>query len=91
LEHDFYIEPVGEWTMMTSLPGWAERLVKVETPGGAIGWCLSPLDVAYNKADAAGRKTLHIWPSCFAAVLYGLPNSRSQWSLLMSRKKPLRW
>ena len=27
--HDFYIEPVGDWTVMTSLPGWRDRLVPV--------------------------------------------------------------
>lgn len=55
ISHGFYIEPVGEWVVMTSLPGWQERLVKVDAPGGAIGWCLSPLDIAYNKAEA-GRE-----------------------------------
>lgn len=56
--HDFYIEPVGDWTVMTSLPGWRERLVKVEASGGAIGWCLSPLDIAYNKAEAGREKDI---------------------------------
>jgi hypothetical protein len=54
----FYIESVGEWTMMTALPGWADRVVKVQGPAGAIGWCLSPLDIAYNKADAGREKDL---------------------------------
>ena len=57
-QEGFYIEPMGEWVMMTSLPGWAERLVKVESPGGAIGWCLSPLDIAYNKAEAGREKDI---------------------------------
>ena len=54
----FYIEPMGEWTMMTSLPGWEERLVRVEAPGGAVGWCISPLDIAYNKAEAGREKDI---------------------------------
>lgn len=54
----FYIEPVGEWTMMTSLPGWEDRLVKVDADGGAIGWCISPLDIAYNKAEAGREKDI---------------------------------
>ncbi len=58
LEHEFYIEPVGEWTMMTSLPGWEDRLVKVDSDGGAIGWCISPLDIAYNKAEAGREKDI---------------------------------
>ena len=35
-----------------------ERLVKVEASGGAIGWCLSPLDIAYNKAEAGREKDI---------------------------------
>ena len=58
VEHDFYIEPVGEWVVKTSLPGWQDRLVRVDAPGGAIGWCLSPLDIAYNKAEAGREKDL---------------------------------
>jgi len=57
-QEGFYIEPMGEWVMMTSLPGWQERLVKVEAPGGAVGWCLSPLDIAYNKAEAGREKDI---------------------------------
>lgn len=57
-EHDFYIEPVGDWTVATSLPGWRERLVRVDAPGSAIGWCLSPLDIAYNKAEAGRVKDI---------------------------------
>ncbi len=56
--HDFYIEPVGDWTVATSLPGWRERLVRVDAPGGAVGWCLSPLDIAYNKAEAGREKDI---------------------------------
>ncbi len=56
--YGFYIEPVGEWVVMTSLPGWQERLVRVDAPGGAIGWCLSPLDIAYNKAEAGREKDI---------------------------------
>ena len=58
MENDFYIEPVGEWVVMTSLPRWEERLVKVEVPGGTIGRCLSPLDIAYNKAGAGSEKDI---------------------------------
>ncbi len=65
--HDFYIEPVGDWTVMTSLPGWRERLVKVDAPGGAIGWCLSPLDIAYNKAEAGREKDITYLAELFKA------------------------
>ena len=67
IQHDFYIEPVGDWTVMTSLPGWQERLVKVDAPGGAIGWCLSPLDIAYNKAEAGREKDIAYLAELFRA------------------------
>jgi hypothetical protein len=35
--HHWEVEPIGPWVMMTALPGWEERLVKTETPGGVIG------------------------------------------------------
>lgn len=57
-EHGFYIEAVGDWTVATSLPGWRDRLVRVDAPGGAVGWCLSPLDIAYNKAEAGREKDI---------------------------------
>ena len=57
-EYGFCIEAVGDWTVATSLPGWRERLVRVDAPGGAIGWCLSPLDIAYNKAEAGREKDI---------------------------------
>lgn len=69
VEHDFYIEPVGEWVVMSSLPDWAKRLIKVECPSGVIGWCLSPLDIAYNKADAGREKDVAYLAELFRARL----------------------
>lgn len=68
-DNDFYIEPVGEWVVMTSLPGWQQRLIKVETPSGAVGWCLSPLDIAYNKAEAGREKDIAYLAEIFRARL----------------------
>ena len=42
-EHGFYVESLGRWTLSTALPGWEDRLVKVESPAGVAGWCLIPL------------------------------------------------
>ena len=39
-------------------PGWEERLVRVESPAGVVGWCLSALDLAVVKLDAAREKYL---------------------------------
>jgi len=57
-EHGFYVESLGRWTLSTALPGWEERLVKVESPAGVAGWCLSALDLAVVKLDAAREKDL---------------------------------
>ena len=54
----FYVEAVGRWTLSTALPGWEQRLVKVESPAGVTGWCLSALDLAVVKLDAAREKDL---------------------------------
>ena len=57
-ENGFYVEAVGRWTLSTALPGWEERLVKVESLAGVVGWCLSALDLAVVKLDAAREKDL---------------------------------
>lgn len=56
LENNFYIEGVGSWTMMTSPPGWEERMTPIVSPSGVTGWCLDPLDLAYNKLEAGREK-----------------------------------
>jgi hypothetical protein len=58
VEHDFYIESVGRWTLMTALDGWEARLIRVESPSGVAGLCLSPLDLAYVKPDAGREKDI---------------------------------
>lgn len=57
-ENGFYIESVGLWTMLTALPGWKERLIRVKTPNGVVGLCLSPLDIAFVKLDAGRDKDI---------------------------------
>ncbi len=66
-QHRWEIEPIGPWVMYTALPGWEERLVKTETPGGVTGWCISPLDIAYNKAEAARPKDIVYLTGLFQA------------------------
>lgn len=65
--HHWEIEPIGPWVMYTALPGWEDRLVKTETPGGVIGWCISPLDIAYNKAEAGRPKDITYLAGLFLA------------------------
>jgi hypothetical protein len=66
-EYRWEIEPIGAWVMMTALPGWEERLVKLETPGSTVGWCISPLDIAYNKAEAGRPKDVVYLAGLFEA------------------------
>ena len=66
-ENGFYVEGVGRWTLLTAVPGWEDRLVKVESPSGVVGWCLSALDLAVVKLDAAREKDLRYVREMLAA------------------------
>jgi len=55
-ENGWALEPIGEWVMMTSLPEWPERMLKIETPNRNVGYCISPLDTIFNKAEAGREK-----------------------------------
>lgn len=57
-ENDFYVERVGDWTMLSQPVGWLDRCVKFEV-GEVTGYCLSPLDLAYNKTEAGRDKDIH--------------------------------
>ena len=55
VEHDFYVERLGDWTMLTQPAGWLERCVVVSVKN-VTGYCLHPLDLAYNKTEAGRKK-----------------------------------
>lgn len=57
VEHDFYVERVGDWTMLSQPEGWLERCVKFSVDG-VDGYCLHPLDLAYNKTEAGRDKDI---------------------------------
>lgn len=57
VEHDFYVERVGDWTMLSQPDGWLERCVKFSVDG-IDGYCLHPLDLAYNKTEAGREKDI---------------------------------
>lgn len=57
-ENDFYVERVGDWTMLSQPSGWLERCVKFES-GEVMGYCITPLDLAYNKTEAGRDKDIH--------------------------------
>ena len=56
-EHAFYVERVGDWTMLSQPSGWLERCVKFEVEG-ILGYCLDPIDLAYNKTEAGRKKDI---------------------------------
>lgn len=56
-DHDFYVERVGDWTMLSQPEGWLERCVKY-TVDNVEGYCLHPLDLAYNKTEAGRAKDI---------------------------------
>ncbi len=58
VEHDFYVERVGDWTLLSQPEGWLERCVKY-TVEGNVAHCLSPLDLVYNKTEAGREKDLN--------------------------------
>lgn len=66
VEHEFYIERLGDWTMLSQPDGWFERCVKYSVAGEVDeemvtidGYCLRPLDLAYNKLEAGRDKDLN--------------------------------
>lgn len=56
-DNDFYVERVGDWTMLSQPDGWLERCVKY-TVDNVEGFCLHPLDLAYNKTEAGRPKDI---------------------------------
>ena len=56
-DNDFYVERVGEWTMLSQPEGWLERCVKFEVDD-VVGYCLDPVDLAYNKTEVGRRKDI---------------------------------
>ena len=66
VEHDFYVERLGDWTMLSQPEGWFDRCVQYTTTGQingedvtVDGYALHPLDLAYNKLEAGRDKDLN--------------------------------
>ena len=79
VEHDFYIERLGDWTMLSQPKGWFERCVKYSTEGKidgkdvmVDGYALQPLDLAYNKLEAGRDKDLNFVGGLIAEGLIAL-------------------
>lgn len=79
VEHNFYIERLGDWTMLSQPEGWFERCVKYSTKGEidgeevtVDGYALQPLDLAYNKLEAGRDKDLNFVGGLIAEDLISL-------------------
>jgi hypothetical protein len=56
-KHGFYVQRVGDWTVMYQPAGWEERAIRLEVDGiKAI--VLHPIDLAYNKLEAGRDKDI---------------------------------
>lgn len=57
IENGFYIERVGEWTLISQPSGWQERATHLEVDDIEV-FVLHPLDLAYNKLEAGRPKDI---------------------------------
>lgn len=57
MENGFYIERVGEWTLLSQPPGWQERAIHMMVDEVEV-YLLHPLDLAYNKLEAGRPKDI---------------------------------
>ena len=57
LEHGFYIERVGEWTLISQPPGWQQRALSLKVDDVDV-LAIHPLDLAYNKLEAGREKDI---------------------------------
>jgi hypothetical protein len=57
IEHGFYIERVGEWTLISQPSGWQERAIHLHVDDIEV-FALHPLDLAYNKLEAGRPKDI---------------------------------
>ncbi len=56
-EHGFYVERVGEWTLLSQPKGWEDRALRMRVDDIEVA-VLHPLDLAYNKLEAGREKDL---------------------------------
>jgi hypothetical protein len=68
LENGFYIERVGEWTLMTQPKGWENRATEFKT-GEITALILGLSDLIYNKLEAFRVKDQEFLSEAFAKGL----------------------
>ena len=72
-KHGFYVQRVGDWTVMYQPEGWEGRAIRLEVDGiKAI--VLHPIDLAYNKLDAGRDKDIEFIAEGLRCGVYQLPS-----------------
>jgi hypothetical protein len=74
-EHGFYIERVGNWTLLSQPLGWEDRATKLNY-GEVSVLVLSLLDLAYNKLEVNRVKDRDFLRAAFREKLFTPDNLR---------------
>ena len=75
-QHGFYVERVGEWTLLNQPHGWEDRALKFEIDGVHVV-VIHPLDLAYNKLEAGRRKDIDFMREGLSSGAYNLAEVES--------------
>ncbi|MFN0079560.1 MAG: DUF6036 family nucleotidyltransferase [Prosthecobacter sp.] len=70
-QHGFYIQRVGEWTLMDQPEGWQDRAIKLNLEGIDV-LVLHSLDLAYNKLEAGRDKDIEFIAEGLRCEVYQL-------------------
>ncbi len=70
-EHGFYVQRVGDWTLLTQPSGWRDRALRFAIDD-ITAIVLHPLDLAYNKLEAGRDKDLDFMSEGLASGAYQL-------------------
>ena len=71
VDHGFYIERVGEWTLISQPSGWQERGLSLKVDEIDV-LVLHPLDLAYNKLEAGRSKDIDFMREGLSSGAYKL-------------------
>jgi hypothetical protein len=70
-EHHFYIERVGEWTLLGHPASWVDRAIDIQIDD-ITAIVLHPLDLAYNKLEAGREKDIDFMSEGLTCGAYAL-------------------
>lgn len=76
VEHGFYIERVGEWTLLSQPAGWQTRALQMRIDDIDL-LILHPLDLAYNKLEAGRSKDIEFMAEGIRSGAYDVTEVRT--------------